>query len=42
MDNNQRKLLSDIIEAINSVDEHLSGKRDFEAYLSNKTVRREL
>lgn len=40
MDDKQRKLLVDILEAVNSIDEHLSGKRDFDAYLSNKTVRR--
>lgn len=40
MDDNQRKLLADVLEAISSIDEHLSGKRDFDAYLSNKTVRR--
>jgi uncharacterized protein with HEPN domain len=36
----QLKLLTDIKDAIYSIDEHLSGKRDFEAYLNNKTVRR--
>ena len=36
----QLKLLTDVKNGINSIDEHLSGKRDFEAYLNNKTVRR--
>jgi uncharacterized protein with HEPN domain len=27
-------------EAINSIDEHLDGKRDFQEYLDNKTKRR--
>lgn len=40
MDDKQRKLLADIQEAVNSIDDHLSGKRDFDVYLSNKTVRR--
>ncbi|MBP9152608.1 MAG: DUF86 domain-containing protein [Flavobacteriales bacterium] len=36
----QRKLLADMQEAINSIDEHLDGKRDFQEYLDNKTKRR--
>jgi uncharacterized protein with HEPN domain len=36
----QKKLLYDIIEAIESVDEHLEGKRIFDDYLSSKTKRR--
>jgi len=35
-----KKLLTDILEAINSVDEHLDGKRIFPEYQSNKTKRR--
>jgi len=40
MDNRIRKYLLDIIEAINSVDEHLQHSRNFKVYLSNKTMRR--
>lgn len=36
----QLKLLTDIQEAILSIDEHLDGKRDFQVYLENKTKRR--
>ncbi len=36
----QLKLLSDIQDAIISIDEHLDGKRDFQVYLDNKTKRR--
>lgn len=36
----EKKLLVDIIECINSIDEHLDGKRILEEYLSNKTKRR--
>jgi hypothetical protein len=36
----EKKLLVDIIEAIDSIDEHLEGKRVLEEYLSNKTKRR--
>lgn len=36
----QLKLLTDVKEAIDSIDDHLSGNRDFNDYLSNKTVRR--
>jgi|GEM_PF-2988995 len=32
----QKKLLSDILEAITSIDDHLEGKRIFEQYLHNK------
>lgn len=32
-----KKLLTDIIEAIHSIDDHLEGKRNFEEYLANKT-----
>lgn len=35
-----KKLLTDIIEAINSIDEHLEKRRDFKEYLANKTKRR--
>lgn len=40
MDNKAKKILQDILEAINSVDEHLQGKRNFNLYLENKTMRR--
>ena len=36
----EKKLLSDIIESINSIDEHLEKKRDLDEYLANKTKRR--
>ena len=35
-----KKLLVDIIEAINSIDEHLDFERNLNTYLSNKTKRR--
>jgi uncharacterized protein with HEPN domain len=35
-----KKLLTDIVEAIHSIDEHLERKRDFKEYLANKTKRR--
>lgn len=36
----QKKLLSDILESVVSIDEHLEGKRVFDEYSSNKTKRR--
>lgn len=36
----EKKLLLDIIESINSIDEHLEGRRIIDEYLSNKTKRR--
>jgi len=36
----EKKLLIDILNAVNSIDEHLESKRVFEEYLSNKTKRR--
>ena len=36
----EKKLLVDIIDSINSIDEHLEGKRILEEYLTNKTKRR--
>ncbi len=36
----EKKLLVDIIESINSIDEHLESKRILDDYLSNKTKRR--
>ena len=36
----EKKLLVDIIESINSIDEHLEGKRILEEYMLNKTKRR--
>lgn len=35
-----KKLLTDIIDAIHSIDEHLEGQRNFEIYLASKTKRR--
>ena len=36
----EKKLLVDIIDSINSIDEHLEGRRVFEEYIANKTKRR--
>ena len=36
----EKKLLVDIIDSIQSIDEHLESKRILEEYLSNKTKRR--
>jgi uncharacterized protein with HEPN domain len=36
----EKKLLTDIILAIDSIDEHLEGERIFTEYKSNKTKRR--
>ena len=36
----EKKLLTDISGSIQSIDEHLNRKRDFQEYLNNKTVRR--
>lgn len=36
----EKKLLVDIIESINSIDEHLDRERILEVYLNNKTKRR--
>lgn len=36
----EKKLLVDIIEAINSIDDHLDNERVLANYLSNKTKRR--
>lgn len=36
----EKKLLVDIIDAINSIDEHLEKERILEVYLTNKTKRR--
>jgi uncharacterized protein with HEPN domain len=36
----EKKLLVDIVESINSIDEHLEGKRILEEYMLNKTKRR--
>jgi uncharacterized protein with HEPN domain len=35
-----KKLILDIIDSINSIDEHLEKRRNFDEYLSNKTKRR--
>jgi uncharacterized protein with HEPN domain len=39
MDRQQRKLLLDIIEAIDAIDLHLDGERVFAKYVSNRTKR---
>ncbi|WP_448700785.1 DUF86 domain-containing protein [Mucilaginibacter sp. AW1-3] len=36
----EKKLLTDILDSIASIDEHLEGRRIFEEYKSNKTKRR--
>lgn len=36
----EKKLLVDIIEAINSIDDHLEHQRNLDDYLTNKTKRR--
>ena len=36
----EKKFLTDVIQSIHSIDEHLGGKRDFDEYLKNKTIRR--
>ncbi len=40
MDNQIKKYLQDILESINSIDQHLQGTRNFNLYLENKTMRR--
>jgi hypothetical protein len=36
----EKKLLTDILNAIFSIDEHLEHRRNFEEYKANKTKRR--
>lgn len=36
----EKKLMFDILEAIDSIDEHLQSRRNFTEYLANKTKRR--
>jgi len=36
----EKKLLTDVIIGISSIDDHLDGRRIFEEYLKNKTKRR--
>lgn len=36
----EKKLLTDILNSIISIDEHLEGRRDFTEYKTNKTKRR--
>lgn len=36
----EKKLFTDILDAVNSIDEHLEGRRVFEEYLASKTKRR--
>lgn len=40
MINEEKKLLTDIIISISSIDDHLEGRRNFDEYLKNKTKRR--
>lgn len=40
MSNEVRKWLTDIAEAIRNTDIHLGGRRDFDEFLSNLTIRR--
>ena len=40
MTTEEKKLLTDIQEAIQSIDEHLEGRRIFQEYQNNKTKRR--
>ncbi len=40
MDNQIKKFLFDISEAINSIESYLEGNRDFNIYLRNKMLRR--
>lgn len=40
MTNEEKKLLTDIIVAISSIDDHLDGRRVLEEYVNNKTKRR--
>lgn len=35
-----KKLLTDIIDSVHSIDDHLEGRRILEEYLTNKTKRR--
>lgn len=36
----EKKLLTDILDAVNSIDDHLEGRRIFDEYLASKTKRR--
>lgn len=40
MTTEEKKLLTDIIVGISSIDDHLEGRRVFEEYVKNKTKRR--
>jgi uncharacterized protein with HEPN domain len=40
MNDDIQKFLFDIITCINSIDEHLGGKRNYNEYINNKTVKR--
>lgn len=40
MTNEEKKLLTDIIVGISSIDDHLEGRRVLEEYIKNKTKRR--
>ena len=40
MTNEEKKLLTDIISGISSIDDHLEGRRVLEEYVKNKTKRR--
>jgi len=36
----EQKLLTDILNSVLSIDDHLEGRRDFKEYISNKTKKR--
>ena len=40
MEDEIKKNLFDILTCISSIDEHLQGKRDYNLYISNNTIRR--
>ena len=40
MEDEIKKNLFDILTSISSIDEHLQGKRDYNLYISNLTIRR--
>jgi len=40
MDDQTKKYLQDILISIGSIDDHLQGTRNFNLYLSDKTMRR--
>ena len=38
MDRQEKKYLADMLVAINNIDVHLQGKRDYEVFLKNITI----